>query len=139
MEDKLDEARNLIAHGTEEDPDTVGNSFNDHLCLLRSTACLTEAGKPARAAEILQGIIAGGSLSFRDAGYFKARHAVALALMGEPDEAAALGLAAARVARTTRSGRTTVVLADLLETLRRWRRRPDVRALHDFLAEPSPH
>ncbi|MFC7590995.1 hypothetical protein ACFQYP_64890 [Nonomuraea antimicrobica] len=134
VKEKLDEARKLLSDAAKE-PGTLGSSFTDHTLLLRSSACFTEAGKPAKAAEILEEIIANSSLSFRDVGYFQARRSAALALIGEPDEAAILGLKAARVARATRSRRTTTVLTDMLETLDRWRRRPHVRALHDFLAE----
>ncbi|MER5646987.1 hypothetical protein [Streptosporangium sp. NPDC002524] len=134
VEMKLDEARGLLP-GVSEEPGTLGSSFTEHVLLLRSSACFTEAGKPARAAEILESIIAGGSLSYRDVGYFQARHAAGLALIGEPDQAATLGLAAARVARATRSWRTITVLGDVVESMDRWRRRPQVRALRDFLAD----
>jgi transcriptional regulator with XRE-family HTH domain len=135
VEIRLEEARELLPRISQQEPGTLGSYFTEHMLLLRSTACFTEAGKPAKAAEILGAIIASGSLSYRDVGYFQARHAAALALIGEPDEAAALGLAAARVARATRSGRTTTVLGDMLQSMDRWRRRPQVRALHDFLAD----
>ncbi|SDI20323.1 hypothetical protein SAMN05421505_13817 [Sinosporangium album] len=135
VEVKLDEARGLLSGVSEEEPGTLGSSFTEHMLLLRSSACFTEAGKPARAAEILESIIAGGSLSYRDVGYFQARHAAALALIGEPDQAATLGLAAARVARATRSRRTITVLGDVVESMGRWQRRPQVRALQDFLAD----
>ncbi|MEO3889011.1 hypothetical protein [Nonomuraea sp. B5E05] len=132
---RLDEARELLPQVSQQEPGTLGSYFTEHMLLLRSSACFTEAGKPAKAAEILAAIIASGSLSYRDVGYFQARHAAALALIGEPDEAATLGLAAARVARATRSGRTTTVLGDMLQAMDRWRRRPPVRALQDFLAD----
>ncbi|WP_186403848.1 helix-turn-helix domain-containing protein [[Actinomadura] parvosata] len=135
VEVKLDEARGVLPDVLGEEPGTLGASFTEHMLLLRSSACFTEAGKPARAAEILESILAGGSLSYRDAGYFQARHAAALALIGEPDQAAALGLAAARVARATRSRRTITVLDDVLQSMGRWLRRPGVRALQDFLAD----
>lgn len=135
VEMKLDEARELLPEVLEEEAGVLGSSFTEHMLLLRSSACFTEAGQPARAAEILGSIIAGGGLSYRDVGYFQARHAAALALIGEPDEAAILGLAAARVARATRSRRTTTVLSEMLQSMDRWRRRPQVRALRDFLAD----
>ncbi|RCG29466.1 XRE family transcriptional regulator [Sphaerisporangium album] len=135
VEVKLDEARGLLPGVPKEEPGTLGSSFTEHMLLLRSSACFTEAGKPAKAAEILELIIAGGSLSYRDVGYFQARHAAALALIGEPDQAATLGLAAARVARATRSRRTITVLGDVVESMGRWQRRPQVRALQDFLAD----
>lgn len=77
------------------------------------------------------------TLSSRDKGYFRARRAAALALIGEPDEAADQGLDAARVARATHSRRTANVIADMLETLDRWRTRPSVRALREYLADSA--
>ncbi|NRQ31254.1 helix-turn-helix domain-containing protein [Nonomuraea sp. NN258] len=135
VERKLDEARELLPEVSAGDPNALGSSFTERVLLLRSSACFTEAGKPARAAEILQSIIAGGSLSYRDVGYFQARHAAALALIGEPDQAASVGLEAARVARATRSRRTVTVLGEMLQSMDRWRRRPQVRALQEFLAD----
>lgn len=40
---------------------------------------------PPRRPRYFKGSSPSGSLSFRDAGYFQARHAVALALTGEPE------------------------------------------------------
>ncbi|MEV0349016.1 hypothetical protein AB0H88_24850 [Nonomuraea sp. NPDC050680] len=59
----------------------------------------------------------------------------ALAMIGEPDEAAILGAEAARVAQTTRSGRTTTVLVDTMRILECWSARPHVRTLRDALIE----
>lgn len=135
VEQKLDDARQLLARTTGDEADMLGGAFTDGTLRLRSTACYTEAGKPGQAAEMLGDIIAGDSLSARDAGYFQARRSAALALIGEPDEAAILGLKAARVAQATRSGRTTVVLTDMMQTLSRWGARPHVRELREALHE----
>ena len=53
-----------------------------------------------------------------------ARRAVALALSGEPDEAAAVGLASAAAARETNSERTRRLLGDVIQVLRPWINRP---------------
>ncbi|MBT2233940.1 helix-turn-helix domain-containing protein [Nonomuraea sp. NEAU-A123] len=135
VEQKLDDARQLLARPTSDEADMLGGTFADSTLRLRSTACYTEAGKPGEAAEILGDIIAGDSLSARDAGYFQARWSAALALIGEPDEAAILGLEAARVAQATRSRRTTIVLTEMLQTLSRWGARPHVRELREALRE----
>jgi hypothetical protein len=133
VERKLDGARQLLGKGTSADGQELGSYFTDGMLLLRSTACYTEAGKPAQAAELLDGVISGGRLSPRDAGYFTARRAAALALSGEPDEAARLGLEALQVATTTRSGRTLAVLTDVIQVLERWQGRPQVRMLREAL------
>ncbi len=132
VESKLDAARALLDKRTN-DPTELGASFTSGTLLLRSTACYTEAGKPARAARILGDVIDGGTLSVRDAGYFRARRAAALALSGEPDEAATIGLESLQVAEVTHSGRTVAVLTDTMQVLSRWQSRPHVRALQEAL------
>jgi hypothetical protein len=97
--------------------------------LLRQAACYTEAGKPAKAAQLFGDVLACGSLPKRDAGFFNARRAVALALSGEPDEAAAAGLAAVAAARETNSERTIRLLNDVLQALQSWSSRPAPAAL----------
>jgi hypothetical protein len=69
-------------------------------------------------------VIISGGLSRRDAGFFRARRAAALALSGEPDEAATVGLRAIQAAKETNSERTLRVLADVVVTLAPWRGRP---------------
>ncbi|MEU7746121.1 helix-turn-helix transcriptional regulator [Nonomuraea sp. NPDC049158] len=135
VEQKSDDARQLLARSTGDEADALGGVFSQETLLLRSTACHTGAGKPALAAEILAGVIASDALSARDGGYFRARRAAALAMIGEPDEAAIVGAEAARVAQATRSGRTTTVLVDAMRILERWSSRPQVRMLRDALIE----
>jgi transcriptional regulator with XRE-family HTH domain len=105
--------------------------------LLRQAACYTEAGKPAKAAQLFGDVLASGSLSKRDAGFFGARRAVALALSGEPDEAAAVGLAAVAAARETSSERTMRLLNDVLQALRSWSSRPAPAALRHAVLTSS--
>jgi hypothetical protein len=78
-------------------------------------------------------VLANASLSRRDTGYFRARRAAALALSGEPDEAARVGLASVDVAIATNSLRTLRVLAEVVRALTPWNGRPAVRELCDAM------
>ncbi len=135
IERKLDDARALLAalRPDNEQPGLLGAYFNEGTLLLRSASCYTEAGKPARAAALFDEVITSGVLSRRDEGYFRARRAAALALSGEPDEAATVGLESARVAKAISSERTIRVLKKVVRTLTPWSRRPVVRALREAL------
>jgi hypothetical protein len=72
-------------------------------------------------------------LSRRDRGYFMARQASSLALAGEPDEAARLGLQAIDVATATSSQRTKRELGRAVGTLQPWIGRPGPRQLREAL------
>lgn len=136
VEQKMDQARTLLTSTSPDDepPGPDGAYFTVETLLLRQATCYTEAGKPAKAAVLFADVIASGTLSRRDAGFFRARRAAALALSGEPDEAATVGLDAILVAKETSSGRTIRVLADVASTLTPWRTRPGPRALINALA-----
>lgn len=136
VEQKMDQARALLTGSSPDDdpPGPDGAYFTVETLLLRQATCYTEAGKPAKAAALFAGVIASGTLSRRDAGFFRARRAAALALSGEPDEAATVGLDAIEVARETSSERTIRVLGDVAGTLTPWRTRPGPRALMHALA-----
>lgn len=130
VERKIDAARTLLDKAEPEDQD--GSSwayFTADTLRVRCATCYIAAGKPARAADLFGGVIASGNLSRRDIGFFRARRAAALALSGEPDEAASVGLQAAQVAKEISSERTLRVLADVVHTLAPWRSRPGPRAL----------
>jgi hypothetical protein len=71
-------------------------------------------GKPQPATELFGQVLADGGLSRRDAGFFSARQAKALALSGEPDEAATVATKSVAVARETRSERTMNVVVDVV-------------------------
>jgi transcriptional regulator with XRE-family HTH domain len=136
VEQKMDEARELLACATADDehPGPTGAYFTANTLLLRRATCYTEAGKPAKAAALFADVITSGGLSRRDAGFFRARQAAALALSGEPDEAAAVGLQAVQVARETNSERTIRLLMEVLRTLAPWSARPGPRALKQAVA-----
>jgi hypothetical protein len=103
--------------------------------VLRTAVAFTEAGKPARSALMFGEVLGNSELSRRDAAFFGARRAAALALSGEPDEAATVGLKSVEVATVTSSRRTLRVLGETMDTLVPWRRRPLVRELQDAMAE----
>ncbi|MGV9678658.1 XRE family transcriptional regulator [Nocardia sp. NPDC003482] len=126
---KLDEADELRAarpSGSE------GGDVHTHL--LRAASCYLEAGKPAKAAALFATVLESTDLSGRDEGYFRARRATALALSGEPDGAAAEGLAAMRRATEKQSVRTREELLRAVEAMERWRHRPGPRELREALS-----
>lgn len=137
IERKLDDARQLLTQITVDDehPGLLGAYFNDNTLLLRNASTFTEAGKPGRAAVVFGDVLTNASLSRRDTGYFRARRAAALALSGEPDEAARVGLVSVDVAIATNSRRTLRVLAEVVHTLMPWNGRPAVRELRDAMAD----
>jgi hypothetical protein len=79
-------------------------------------------------------VITSGALSRRDEGFFRARRASALALSGEPDEAATVGLESVQVAKAMNSERTIRVLTEVVRALNSWSRRPAVCALREALS-----
>lgn len=140
---QLADAEALLTNAPEDQPDALGAYFNGHTRLLRDAITYTEAGKPSLAADLFSDVMSTGTLSHRDTGFFNARRAAALALSGEPDEAARVGKASAAVAQEVRSERTVRVLGEVLQTLDRWRSRPAVREFRESLtaypsASPSP-
>ena len=135
VERTMDDAMALLASAEhdQEHQQAVAHITANTL-LLRQATCYTEAGKPAKAAALFADVIASGSLLRRDSGFFRARRAAALALSGEPDEAAAVGMQAVTIGRETHSERTLRLLADVVATLSPWRTRPGPRALVEELA-----
>jgi transcriptional regulator with XRE-family HTH domain len=133
IEQKLDDARRLLADATpgDESHTQIGSPYSEHTLTLRNASCYIEAGKPRRAASLYADVLAADHLSPRDRGYFTARMASALALAGEPDEAAGAGLDAAQLATATASQRTKRELTRALATLTPWQNRPGPRALRE--------
>jgi transcriptional regulator with XRE-family HTH domain len=131
IERKTDEARRLLMQAANEPDGLVHSYFTLEALGLRAAVCYTEAGKPARAAELFGEMLSTGRLSRRDFGFYSARRATALALSGEPDEAAAVGLAAFGVAQETHSERTVRVLGEAVRTLEPWSSRPGPRTLKE--------
>jgi tetratricopeptide (TPR) repeat protein len=138
IEQTSEDARELLmAALSGDDYDGAASVyFTADTLVLRQAACYTVAGKPAKAAALFAEVIAGGSLSRRDSGFFQARWAVALALSGEPDEAAAIGLNALALASQTDSERTKRVLANAVRAMKPWQFRPGPRELSEAMATP---
>jgi hypothetical protein len=132
VRDKLGTAQDLLARAGD-DARELGAYFTEHTLMLRNAISVTEAGKPGMAVELFNEAMRAGTLSTRDGGFFNARRAAALALSGEPDEAARVGTASATVAREMKSARTARVLGETLQTLARWGSRPAVREFREAL------
>lgn len=133
VKEKLDKARSLLASVPSDDPNQLGASLTEDTLILRNAVTYTEAGKPSMAVELFSEAIASETLSRRDTGFFNARRAAAVALCGEPDEAAQLGRESAEVAHVMKSERTLRLLSDVLHTLDRWNGRPAVRDFREAL------
>jgi hypothetical protein len=130
---QLDTAAELLAAAPEGEPDSLGAYFTSHTRLVRDAITYTEAGKPSLAVGLFSDVLSTNALSRRDTGFFNARRAAALALSGEPDEAAKVGKTSALVAQELKSERTVRVLGEVLSTLDRWRSRPAVREFRESL------
>lgn len=124
----------LLSTPDDEQPGLLGVYFTEDTLLIRSASCYAEGGQPARAAALFDEVITSGALSRRDEGFFRARRAAALALSGEPDEAATVGLESAQVGKAISSERTIRVLKKVVRTLTPWSCRPAVRALREALS-----
>ncbi|WP_198037058.1 helix-turn-helix domain-containing protein [Nocardia sp. BMG51109] len=133
VEQNLADAGHLLTQANGADDHALVSYFNEGTLLVRSACCYTEAGRPQTATQLFGQVLASGSLSRRDAGFFGARRAKALALSGEPDEAATVAVESVAVARETRSERTMNVIIDVVRTLDPWRHRPRVQELRDVL------
>lgn len=131
VERQLDDAWSRLKRTSSDETDAqlFGSTFTDDTLRLRSAACYHEAGQSVRATELLGQVLASGGLSRRDAAYFTARQAAALAASGEPDAAAETALQSVDVATSAQSQRTLRVLAEVVDALQPWSDRPAVRTL----------
>ncbi|TCO59811.1 hypothetical protein EV192_104654 [Actinocrispum wychmicini] len=137
VERTLDQAQQLLADApdaADDEGEQLGAHYNATLLRMQMAICHTEAGQPQRAAELYQQWLQNEQFSTRDYGYFSALMASALALGGEPDEAARVGLVAWPLAAETNSGRTTAELQKVLETLQPWQGRVAVRELREVMS-----
>ncbi len=135
VERKLEQSREYLGNaGKTADDSGLATHYSDSSLTLQTASCYIEAGKPLRAAMLYGEILNTGVLSTRDQGYFLARRASALALSGEPDDAASVGLQAAELATATSSARTRRELGRTVVTLQPWASRPAPRALREALS-----
>ncbi len=135
VEQKLEDARRLVdaTDSGDERYAHLGPYYDEDTHLLRAASCYIEAGKPAKAATLYGEVLGARNLSRRDEGYFRARRAAALALSGEPDDAAHEGLVAMQLVTEMRSSRTRRELVRVVETLNPWNNRPGPRTLREAL------
>ncbi|OZM81718.1 hypothetical protein [Pseudonocardia sp. MH-G8] len=132
---KLDVARNLIADQRPAGDDRPGGTYSSTLLNLQEAVCLTGAGRPRDAVAAYRDFLDRDSSSVHDRAYFSTLMATAMALSGEPDEAARTTTAALPIAvqtgsrRTVREARTTAI------ALQPWSNRPAVRELDQALAK----
>ncbi|MFD3596744.1 hypothetical protein ACFWU5_28860 [Nocardia sp. NPDC058640] len=137
VEECIGRAEQLLAQADDTDDRGLVSNFDENTLRVRAAVCYTEAGKPQRATELFGQVLTAGGLSRRDAGFFGARQAKALALSGEPDEAAAVATKSVEVGLDTQSERTIKVVVDVLRTLSPWDHRPGVRQLRDAVKVSS--
>jgi hypothetical protein len=131
----LDEAEELLPlAGDDGYPWGSACKTPRYVDVQRATA-LTRLGLAVEAAclwgEVIPAIPAS---SRRDLGVFRARHALALALAGEPEQAAALAAEVAPLVAATGSARMRAELSALRQPMRRWRGQRPWRDLEDALA-----
>ncbi|WP_433294433.1 helix-turn-helix domain-containing protein [Actinoplanes sp. CA-030573] len=100
---------------------------------LREASCWIEAQEPERAAQLYEAGLTSDGLSLRDAGYFQARQAVALAHAQAPDLAAERAYDALTAAARTGSRRTHRAVVATRAALAPWKKRDSVAALDDAL------
>ena len=137
IERRLDGAYALLStverHGSDDEP---GCHYSERLLGLQSALCLSDAGRP-RDAILRYRTIISSDLSPRDHAYFSILMATALALSGEPDEAAQLACSSLPVAMASSSRRSVREARTLAGALAPWRERHLVRELHDVLRSAS--
>jgi transcriptional regulator with XRE-family HTH domain len=136
VERHVDSAKEFLSRAVpgDEGSKMLGATFTGATLQLRVASCYIEIGQPIRAADLFAGVLADSSLSRRDTGYFTARRAAALAVGGEPDEAANVALASVDIAAGANSQRTMSVLGKTLDALTPRGARPAVRMLRDAVA-----
>ncbi|WP_143020410.1 hypothetical protein [Sinosporangium album] len=129
IERTLDQARSILNSTVDNGEPKLGSYYDENTFLLRTASCFIEAGKPYQAADLFNKVLESGTLSWRDEAYFRARRAVALALSGEPDDAAQEGVAALYIATAIKSERTARELRRAVKALAPWESRPAPRDL----------
>ncbi|GAA3561423.1 helix-turn-helix transcriptional regulator [Amycolatopsis ultiminotia] len=130
---KLDLAWQLLdTAGSSES--SLGSHFNATLLNMQTAICYAEAGEPRRSVELYERTLKETQLSRRDYGFFLSLMANSLALSGEPDQAAKIGMISAQRASETNSRRTKDELVRVVEVLRPWRNRPAVQQLREAVS-----
>jgi tetratricopeptide (TPR) repeat protein len=140
---KLDEAHRVLddrADHTAGGPfDTLGTHYATHTYVtVHEAQCWAWLGRHDRAAATLSGALASWPAALhRDAGLHQARLARAYATDGQPDRAAHDGVAALKIARSTKSARIMVELGMLDRQLSEHVALPATREFRDIYAAAS--
>lgn len=130
VERKLDLARRMLDEAEARPDDRgLGAHYGPTLLTMQAAVCKTEAGRPRHAVALYERTLNEEDFSPRDYGFFLSWKAASLAFAGEPDEAAAVGIASAKRASDVESQRTKRELERVVKTLEPWKNRPGVRQL----------
>ncbi|MFJ3882014.1 XRE family transcriptional regulator [Streptomyces sp. NPDC090077] len=133
----LDRAHQALDRAGEAEPASCtgplcGGYTRDRL-MAQSAISHREAGQPGRAVDLLQRHLADGTFAPRDRAFFTAHLSGALAAAGEPEQAAAIGMSALRLAAAPGFGQALGELRRTAAQLRSHARRPAVRELRQAL------
>ena len=126
---KLDHARQLLASSRGGDGSTLSAHYGPELLSMQTAVCYAEAGQPRYAVDLYDQALTEHAFSPRDYGFFLSWKAGSLALAGEPDQAASVGMESAARAGRAGSNRTRKELARVVKVLTPWKNRPAVRGL----------
>ncbi len=133
----LDEAHQALGEAGPAAPASCTGplcaGYTEERLMAQAAISHREAGQPARAAALLQEHLAHGAFAPRDRAFFTAHLSGALAATGEPDHAAATGLASLRLAAGPGYGQALGELRRTAAQLRPHARRPVVRELRQAL------
>ncbi|MDQ3525808.1 MAG: XRE family transcriptional regulator [Chloroflexota bacterium] len=141
VERTLEASRQWLDRAVGDDGSQLATHYSEVTLTLQTASCFIEASQPRVAADLYSQALRSDQVSLRDQGYFLARRAVALALAGDADDAAAVGLQAAQIAESTESRRTYLQLHQTVRRLEPWATRPGPRALAEAVrasANSSP-
>lgn len=133
----LDQAHQALDQAGEVEPVSCTGplcaGYTRDRLMAQSAISHREAGQPSRAVDLLQQHLAHGAFAPRDRAFFTAHLSGALAAAGEPDQAAAIGMSALRLAAAPGFGQALGELRRTAAQLRPHARRPAVRELRQAL------
>ncbi len=134
VQTKLDAARQALDRVQQDNGSEIGSHYTEALFQVQTAMCLAVLGESSKAVTAFEAGLQPLAFSRRDAGYFSAMQASALAAAGEPDEAARLGVGLVDVASSTGSARTSRELSRLEQQLGPWGDRLAVREFREAVS-----
>ena len=124
----IDVARTQLSKASAETEPVIGSSHVADIGAMAAGWCLTDLGRPAAAAEILQAELRRvPAQAARTRARYGARLALALAASGEPEAAGAAVLPVLEVIGQLESATIRSDLRQLARTLNRWHRHPAIQ------------